>query len=62
MRNSAVNIEIIIDAIRNSRVKVTEHADEEAANDDLSFEEFIFPPNTGKSSSITRKTCRIRVA
>jgi len=43
-----VNIESIIDAIQNGRVKITDHADEEAANDDLSFEEIYFSVQHGE--------------
>lgn len=35
-------IESIIDAIRNSRVRITDHADEEAFDDGLMFEEIYF--------------------
>lgn len=34
-----MDIENIIDAIRNNRVKITDHADEEAFDDGLTFEE-----------------------
>lgn len=34
-----MNIEDIINAIRNSRVKITNHADEEAFDDCLTYEE-----------------------
>lgn len=34
-----MNIQDIIDAIRNLRIRVTDHADEEARADDLSFDE-----------------------
>jgi len=34
-----VNIEDIIDAIRNHRIRITDHADEEAQADRLSFDE-----------------------
>jgi len=37
-----MDIENIIDAIRNNRVRITDHADEEAFNDGLSFEEIYF--------------------
>ena len=37
-----MNIDILINAIRNSRVRITNHADEEAANDNLAFEEIYF--------------------
>ena len=34
-----MDIENIIDAIRNSRVRITDHADEEAFDDSLTYEE-----------------------
>ena len=34
-----MNIEDIIDAIRNHRIRITDHADEEAQADRLSFDE-----------------------
>lgn len=34
-----MNIENIINAIRNSRVRITDHADEEAFDDSLTYEE-----------------------
>lgn len=37
-----MNINNLINAIRNSRVRITNHADEEAADDNLSFEEIYF--------------------
>lgn len=37
-----MSIEELIDAIRNSRIRITEHAEEEAFNDGLLFEEIYF--------------------
>ena len=37
-----MNIENIIDAIRASRIRITDHADEEAENDVLQFDEIYF--------------------
>jgi hypothetical protein len=37
-----VDIEVIIEAIRNHRVRITDHADEEAEADKLSFDEIYF--------------------
>jgi hypothetical protein len=37
-----MDIEHLIDAIRNSRVRITDHADEEAFDDGLTFEEIYF--------------------
>ena len=37
-----MNIENIIDAIRASRIRITDHADEEAVNDGLQFDEIYF--------------------
>ena len=36
-----MNIDNLIDAIKNDRIRITDHADEEAHNDNLSFEEVI---------------------
>jgi hypothetical protein len=37
-----VKIEDIIDAIHNNRIRITDHADEEAQSEDLSFDEILF--------------------
>ncbi len=37
-----MNLDNIIDAIRSSRVRITDHADEEAENDELTFDEIYF--------------------
>lgn len=37
-----VKLENIIDAIRNNRIRITNHADEEAQADKLSFDEIFF--------------------
>lgn len=37
-----MNIEDIIDAIRDNRLRITDHADEEALADELSFDEIFF--------------------
>lgn len=37
-----MNIENIIDAIRADRIKITDHADEEANSDDLTFDEIFY--------------------
>jgi hypothetical protein len=37
-----MDIETIIDAIRNGRIRITDHADEEAHDDRLSFDEIYF--------------------
>lgn len=37
-----MDIENIVVAIRNSQVRITDHADEEAVNDGLTFEEIYF--------------------
>jgi len=37
-----VDIRHIIDAIRNNRIRITDHADEEAQTDYLSFDEIFF--------------------
>jgi hypothetical protein len=40
--NQSMDIENIVDAIRNNRVRITDHADEEAFDDALTFEEIYF--------------------
>lgn len=37
-----MDIDNLISAIRNSRVRITDHADEEAVNDGLTFDEIYF--------------------
>jgi hypothetical protein len=37
-----MDIEFIIDAIQNGRIRITDHADEEAQNDHLTFDEVYF--------------------
>ena len=37
-----MNIQNITDAIRHDRIRITDHADEEAQADDLSFDEIFF--------------------
>lgn len=37
-----MNIEEIIDAVQHKRVRITDHADEEAQADTLSFDEIFF--------------------
>ena len=37
-----MNIQNIIEAIRHNRIRITDHADEEAQNDHISFEEIFF--------------------
>lgn len=37
-----MNIESIILAIREGQVRITDHADEEAANDNLTFDEIYY--------------------
>lgn len=37
-----MNIENIIDAIRNNRIRITDHADEEASDDRLRLEDIYF--------------------
>jgi hypothetical protein len=37
-----MDIDQLVSAIRNSRVKITDHADEEAVDDNLTFEEIYF--------------------
>jgi len=37
-----MNIDSIIDAIRTGRIRISDHADEEAEADDLTFDEIYF--------------------
>ena len=37
-----MGIEDIIDSIQNNRIRITDHADEEAETDDLIFDEIFF--------------------
>ena len=37
-----MDIQNIIEAIRHNRIRITDHADEEAQNDHISFEEIFF--------------------
>jgi len=43
-----MNIENIINAIRNNRVRITDHADEEAVDDCLTYEEIYFSAIRGE--------------
>jgi hypothetical protein len=43
-----MNIEDIINAIQNHRIRITEHADEEAETDDLTFDEIFFSVSHGE--------------
>ncbi|TAJ92689.1 MAG: DUF4258 domain-containing protein [Gammaproteobacteria bacterium] len=43
-----MDIENIIDAIRHNRIRITDHADTEAFDDGLSFEEIYFSVMHGK--------------
>jgi len=45
-----VGIQEIIDAIRNHRIRITDHADEEAQADHLSFDEIFFSVLNGELS------------
>lgn len=37
-----MNIRLIVDAIKNDRIRITDHADEEAQNDLLNFDEIFY--------------------
>ncbi len=39
---SSLEIRDIVDAIQDSRIRITDHADEEAENDGLTFEEIYY--------------------
>ena len=41
-----MNIDDIINAIQDNRIRITEHADEEAETDDLTFDEIFFQYRT----------------
>jgi hypothetical protein len=37
-----MNITDVVDAIQNNRIRITDHADEEAQNDGLEFNDILF--------------------
>ncbi|MEK7397385.1 MAG: DUF4258 domain-containing protein, partial [Candidatus Poribacteria bacterium] len=43
-----MNIDNIIEAIRANRVRITDHADEEAEDDQLTFDEIYFSVSHGE--------------
>lgn len=43
-----MEISKIVSSIRSNRVRITNHADEEAQNDNLSYEEIFFSTITGE--------------
>ena len=43
-----MNIDDIINAIKNSRIRITEHADEESESDGLTFDEIFFSVLSGE--------------
>ena len=43
-----MEIDSIIEAIRNNRIKITDRADEEAENDKLTFDEIYFSVLNGE--------------
>ena len=43
-----MEIDNIIDAVRHNRIKITDHADEEAENDQLTFDEVYFSVLNGE--------------
>ena len=49
-----MHIENVIDAIREDRVRITDHADEEAVADNLTFDEIYFSVLHGE---IIESTC-----
>jgi hypothetical protein len=57
-----MDIQAIIDAIRHDRVRITDHADEEAQADHLSFDKIFYAFCMVRSSKTTRLTHPIRVA
>jgi hypothetical protein len=57
-----VSIEDITDAIRSNRIRITDHADEGAQADHLSFDEIFFSVFQGKSLRNILRICPILVA
>lgn len=43
-----MDIELIIEAIRSNRLRITDHADEEAHDDNLSYDEILFSTFQGE--------------
>ena len=43
-----MNLNNIIETIRNNRIRITDHADEEAENDQLTFDEIYFSVFNGE--------------
>ena len=43
-----MEVDNIIDAVRHNRIKITDHADEEAENDQLTFDEVYFSVLNGE--------------
>ncbi|MBW2138236.1 MAG: DUF4258 domain-containing protein [Deltaproteobacteria bacterium] len=43
-----MDLENIIEAIRNNRIRITDHADEEAEDDQLTFDEIFFSVSNGE--------------
>jgi len=43
-----MNIDDITNAIQGNRIRITEHADEEAETDDLTFDEIFFSVSHGE--------------
>ena len=43
-----IKIEAIIESIRSDKIRITDHADEEAYNEELSFNEILPSISTGE--------------
>jgi len=56
-----MDISEIIDAINAKRIRITDHADEEAQADNLKYEEIYFTALHGESLKTTQKTSLIPV-
>jgi hypothetical protein len=48
MKEDIVSITDIISAIRNNKIRITEHADDEAYNDNLTFDEIFYSVSNGE--------------
>ena len=60
LRYGTLTLVIIINAIRNSWVRITDHADEEAFDDNLTYEEIYSSVLQGEVIKIVQMISRIR--
>jgi hypothetical protein len=56
-----MTIDDIVDAVRNNRLRITDHADEEAQADKLTFDEIFFSVFQGEINEDTRWAVLITV-